>query len=127
MPTLFIFSCSTTLHNQKFSYKGKYVSVFHLLSNTFFVCDISSRKQLRNNQKKRRSFFSLHTEVCMTLTYFHTHTNMASVPQQDAGWHSEWKEKGKAMFFLTFTEFFVSLLVCLGTPVSFKSLKWQCD
>lgn len=33
----------------------------------------------------------------MTLTYFHTHTNMASVPQQDSGWHSEWKGKGKAL------------------------------
>lgn len=33
----------------------------------------------------------------MTLTYIHTHTNMASVPQQYAGWHSEWKEKGKAL------------------------------
>lgn len=33
----------------------------------------------------------------MTLAYFHTHTNMASVLQQYAGWHFEWKGKRKAL------------------------------
>lgn len=49
--------------------------------------------QLRNNQKKRRSFFTLHIEFCMTLAYFHTHQH--GLCSTAVCWLALWMGKGK--------------------------------